>query len=168
MVPCFLGMDQTVQLHQYVEKHPNSGHIEMFKILIVEDHPIFRQLLRYILKELFPSMVIEEAAERVEAMQKVDSLCPDLIFMDIRLPGENGLDLTRKIKIKYPDVRVAILTRADFPECREAAKQYGANYFMAKDSITIEKIRDLVTSISSEMVNPAREGGLEIPKDLIQ
>jgi DNA-binding NarL/FixJ family response regulator len=86
----------------------------MFKILIVEDHLIFRQLLRYILKELFPSMVIKEAAKGVKAMRKVDSLCPDLIFMDIRLPRENGLELTRRIKIKYPDLRIAILTSADF------------------------------------------------------
>jgi DNA-binding NarL/FixJ family response regulator len=138
-----------------VKKHPNSGDTKMFKILIVEDSPILRQLLKYNLKELFPSMVIEEATEGVEAVQKVDILCPDLIFMDILLPGENGLELTRKIKFKYPDVRVAILTSADISEYREAAKQYGANYFMAKDSTTIEKIRDLVTSISSELVNPA-------------
>jgi two-component system response regulator YesN len=127
----------------------------MFKILIVEDNPIFRQLLKYNLKELFPSMVIEEVAEGGEAIHKVDSLCPDLIFTDIWLPRENGLDLTRKIKNKHPDVSVTILTSADFPEYRETAKQYGANYFMTKDSTMMEKIWDLVTFISSQMGNPA-------------
>jgi CheY-like chemotaxis protein len=81
-----------------MEKHPNPGDKGMFKILIVEDHSIFRQLLRNVLNELFPSMVIE-GCKGVEVLQKVDSLCPDLIFMDIRLSGENGLDLTRKSRL---------------------------------------------------------------------
>jgi DNA-binding NarL/FixJ family response regulator len=126
----------------------------MLKVLIVEDSRNFRQLLKCNLKDRFPLMAIEEASEGVEAMQKVDSRCPDLIFMDIGLPGENGLELTRKIRIKCPDVRVIILTSSDLPEYRETAKKHGAHHFMIKNSTTMEEIQDLVASISSEMGKP--------------
>jgi DNA-binding NarL/FixJ family response regulator len=63
---------------------------------------------------------------------------PDLIFMDIKLPGENGLSLTRKIKAAHPNIIVVILTSYDLPEYRDAAFQYDANYFFTKASPTAE------------------------------
>ena len=56
--------------------------------------------------------------------------------MDIRLPGENGLELTQKIKVIYPDVTVVILTSYDLPEYRQAARQSKADHFVSKDSPT--------------------------------
>jgi DNA-binding NarL/FixJ family response regulator len=120
----------------------------MYKTLLVEDSIHFRLLLKESLKERFPSMIVEEATEGIEAMQKIDSLCPDLIFMDIRLPGENGLELTRKIKAKCPDVKVIILTSYDLPEYRQTAKQVGANHFIAKGSTTMDEILGMVSTIS--------------------
>ena len=64
-----------------------------FKTLIVEDNHSFRKLLKGILHEYFPLMVIEDAGDGREALQKVDSFCPDLILLDIRLPDESGLEL---------------------------------------------------------------------------
>jgi DNA-binding NarL/FixJ family response regulator len=66
--------------------------------------------------------------------------------MDIRLPGENGLDLTKKIKMIYPDVTVVILTTYDFPEYRQAARQCKADHFVSKDSPTSDFLA-LVESI---------------------
>ena len=71
---------------------------------------------------------------------------PDLIFMDIRLPGENGIELTKKIKARYPNIIVIILTGYDLPEYREVACQY-ADYFFSKDSSSTENIFALVQSI---------------------
>jgi CheY-like chemotaxis protein len=68
------------------------------RILIVEDNPSFRQILRENLQTSFPAIAIDEVADGAEALQKVDSFLPDLTFMDIQLPGENGLQLTRKVK----------------------------------------------------------------------
>ena len=59
--------------------------------LIVEDNALFRQSLRDILYTKFPSMTIEEAVDGKEALQKIEELPPDLIFMDIRLPDKNLL-----------------------------------------------------------------------------
>jgi DNA-binding NarL/FixJ family response regulator len=66
--------------------------------------------------------------------------------MDFRLPGENGLNLTKKVKARYPDIIVVILTSYDLPEYQEASWQY-ADYFFAKDSSTMENIFTLVESI---------------------
>lgn len=119
----------------------------MPNVLIVEDSAIFRKLLKETLHSRFPSMEISEAADGEEAMQKIDSHPPDLIFMDIKLPRESGLELTERIKEKYPKVIVIILTSYDTQEYREAAVRAKANYFLSKGSSSKESILTLVESI---------------------
>jgi DNA-binding NarL/FixJ family response regulator len=106
----------------------------MRRILIVEDNAFFLQFLKESMHLRFPSIDILEAANGEEAMQKIKTLSPDAIFMDLRLPGENGLELTKKIKAQYPDIVVVILTNYDLPEYREAAYQSKADHFLSKDS----------------------------------
>ncbi len=118
----------------------------MFKTLIVEDSITFRMLLKDMLTVRFPSMAIEEAGDGKQAMEKVDMYTPDLIFMDIKLPEESGLEITKKIKEKYPGTKVIVLTNYDIPEYREAAHRNGADYFFTKSS-TFEEIEKLVESI---------------------
>jgi len=68
---------------------------------------------------------------------KIDSFHPKIVFMDVRLPGENGLELTKKIKkIKknYPDIIIVILTSYDLPEYRQAVRESMADYFVPKGS----------------------------------
>jgi YesN/AraC family two-component response regulator len=94
---------------------------------------------------------ISEAPNAEEALRKINGFTPDLIFVDIRLPGESGLDFTRKIKSTHPNIPVIILTSYDLPEYREAAKKYQANHFLSKGTTTKENILDLVTSILSKL-----------------
>jgi DNA-binding NarL/FixJ family response regulator len=82
----------------------------------------------------FPSIDTLEAANGEEAMQKIKTLSPEAIFMDLRLPGENGLELTKKLKAQHSDIVVVILTNYDLPEYREAAYQSRADHFLSKDS----------------------------------
>ncbi len=121
----------------------------MFKTMLVEDNSSFRQLVKNDLKSQFPSMDIIEAGDGIEAFQKIDSHHPNLIFMDIQLPGQNGLELTKKIKADHPEMIIIILTSHDLPEYREAATQNKANYFLSKDSKKSE-IFKLVKSILLE------------------
>ncbi len=121
--------------------------MDPFSVLILEDNYIFRRALREILLSLFPCAAIEESADGRDAMEKVRKSRPTLIFMDIKLPGENGLEITRKIKAQYPDIIVAVLTSYDLPEYREAAIRYGADHFMIKGSSTFEEISSLVTKV---------------------
>lgn len=121
-----------------------------YTVLIVEDSSIYRILLKETLLSRFPSMEIIEATNGQQALQKISSTCPDFIFMDIKLPGESGLELTKKIKADCPQMIIIILTSYDLPEYREAASKYGANYFLSKGSTTKEDILGLVQSILSE------------------
>jgi DNA-binding NarL/FixJ family response regulator len=133
-----------------VSSNRNSSNGYEFKTLIVEDNVSFRQYFKENLQIRFPSMVIEEVGDGNEVLPKVEVLCPALIFMDIRLPGENGLQLTKKIKKNHSDIKIVILTSYDLPEYREAAFQYGANSFMTKDSLNWGEIDTLIKSISSD------------------
>jgi len=114
------------------------------RILIVEDNARFRQILRESLQTSFPTIAIDEVADGAEALQKFDPFCPDLIFMDIHLAGENGLELTRKIKANYKDVTVAMLTSYDSPEYREAVARCGAACYITKDSMKCDQISAMV------------------------
>jgi DNA-binding NarL/FixJ family response regulator len=122
----------------------------MYRTLIVEDSAFYRQLLKEALHSRFPSMDIFEAVDGEEALREIHAHFPDLIFMDIKLPGESGLELTKKIKTQYPDIIIIILTAYDIPEYREAAYQYNANYFLSKGSASKEDILILVESILSD------------------
>ena len=119
----------------------------MGKILIVDDHATFRQSLKQILSNAFPSITIEEAADGKEALKKIEDFLPNLIFMDIKLPDENGLHLTQKIKNTNPDINVVVITSYNIPEYQDAAQRYGANHFLSKNSSNREEIIELVKDL---------------------
>jgi len=121
----------------------------MCKTLIVEDNVTFRHSFKELLGARFPSMAVQEAGDGEEALRQIDALVPDIVFMDIKLPGENGLQVTRRIKTRYPDIIVIILTHYDLPEHRDAAFQCGASHFLPKGTST-EEIVGLVQSILSQ------------------
>lgn len=121
----------------------------MLRVLIVEDNRIFREAVKKRLDDNFPSMVVEEASNSEEALQKINRASPHLIFMDIRLPGVSGLELTQKIKKDFSGIRVAILTDYDLPEYRQAAIQYGADRFFVKGAFNWDEVEALIKSIQS-------------------
>ena len=110
------------------------------KILLVEDNVSFRRVLRQGLHEFFPCVIIGEAGDGEEALRKIETLLPSLIFMDIDLPGEDGLELTRKIKATHPETPIIILTSYDLPEYRQLAYERGANNFLVKGSSTLGEL----------------------------
>jgi DNA-binding NarL/FixJ family response regulator len=122
----------------------------MFRTMLVDDSTSFRQVVKNNLQDQFPSMEIIEAADGVEAIQRIDAHPPNLIFMDIGLPGEDGLELTRKIKSDYPEVIIIILTSHDSQEYREVAIRYKADYFFSKDALLNDGVFTLVKSILLE------------------
>ncbi len=115
-------------------------------VLLVEDNQTFRKSLKDILAFRLPGLQIGEACDGNEALDKLESLKPDLIFMDIRLPGKNGLEVTRMIKEADSSVEVVILTSHDIPEYREAAFQSGASQFFTKGTVGSDEIADFVRS----------------------
>jgi len=124
-----------------------SEKVLSLKTLIVDDSVSFREILKEKLRSFSPSMVIHEAAEGSEVLQKVDALRPDLVFMDIRLPGENGIQLTQKIKAKSPNTKIIFLTSYDSLEYREAAIRSGGDCYFPKESLGYLEIETLVKSL---------------------
>jgi len=127
-----------------VSSNPSPKGMNKLRLLLVEDNNLFRQTLRESLRASFPEIAIDEAANGVEALKRVNVFAPDLILMDIRLPGESGLALTKKIKAIYPDIIIFILTNYDSQECREAASRYGADRYIPKDSL--KRVEELIKS----------------------
>ena len=118
----------------------------MCPILIVEDNPLLRNTLKSMLTTRFPSIMVEEASNAEEALSEFEKINPCLIFMDIRLPDKNGLEITRTIKETNPEIEIIILTSHDIPEYREAAFRSGASHFLAKGNVKIDDIAALVAS----------------------
>ena len=120
------------------------------KILIVDDNPMLRETTRGILKSKFPALRVFEAADGKEDFAQIHHHLPDLILMDIRLPGENGLELTRKIKNLYPEVVVIVFTSHDLPEYRKAAFENGAEFFLSKSSRSGGRLTTVVESVLTD------------------
>ena len=126
----------------------------MFKTLLVEDNADFRQALSDILLSYFPLMGVEEAGDGEEALGKVEYQRPDLIFMDIQLPGENGLEVTRQIKHVYADIVIVILTSYGLPEYRQQAFRNGADCFLSKGDDSCMK--DVLARVEGAMARKQR------------
>ena len=119
----------------------------MFKILIVDPNDPFRQSLKKVLMNRFPFIDIQEASDGTEGMDKVNTYDPNLIFLEIHLPAQSGLDLARRIKSDHPKIIIVILTSYDLPEYKTAAKETGVEHLVPKDDWTGEDMIALVHSI---------------------
>jgi len=95
----------------------------------------------------FPGMQIHEAWEPTQALSMVEGFMPELVFMDIQLPGQSGLDLAKKIKGIWPLTSIVILTSHDLPEYREAALCVGASCFLCKGEMGPQEIERVVLSL---------------------
>ncbi len=116
------------------------------KLLIVDDHPMFRQGLRDVL-ETDPRMkVVGQAADGEVAIELAQQLLPDVILMDINLPTINGLQVTRQIKSRLPEIQVIIITGYDDAEQVVHALRAGASAYCPKD-ITPEALIDTVFEV---------------------
>jgi DNA-binding NarL/FixJ family response regulator len=106
----------------------------MGKALIIESNPSFRQTLEYIFHSRFRSVETRVAEDGKHAMKEIETLLPDLILVNIKLADENGIELTRRIKNRFPHVILILLGSHDLPEYRKAACVSGADYFIRKES----------------------------------
>jgi DNA-binding NarL/FixJ family response regulator len=102
------------------------------RILLADDHTLFREGLRGILDDQPDMAVVGEANDGVEALVKARELAPDLILMDILMPGSDGLEATKLIKKEQPDTTIVILTVRDDEEKLFEAVKNGAQGYLLK------------------------------------
>jgi len=129
----------------------------MSSVLIVENNDFFRRSFKEILKMYIPSLSVYESVDGSDALAKIGQTSPDIVFMDIRLPGKNGLELTREIKDHHPNVVISIFTSYDLPEYRKIAEEYGADHFVLKDALTGAEIAAMVKAVIEKKKGSARE-----------
>ena len=127
--------------------------MKKFNVLIVDDNDAFRQTLSLVLTRHFPLIKIAESCDGEDALFRVAQRIPDLIFMDIRLPGMNGLDITRNIKKVNAHPMICITTSYDLPEYRDAALRSGADHFIVKDESTEAAIVAIVDGMLSVLAH---------------
>lgn len=118
----------------------------MLNVLIVEDNDAYRQSLHQLLAQRFPAVQIAEAADGDEALRQGLARRYDFIFMDIRLPRGNGLDVTRSIKAVFADSVICVISSYAMLEYRVAAFRNGADHFLVKGESTEVEIVGLVAS----------------------
>lgn len=104
------------------------------RIMIVEDHNLLRQGLRSLVSTLPDFEVVGEARDGKEAIRQTLSLAPDLIMMDLSMPGMNGIEATAQIKRRMPGVRIIALTAYKTDEYVREALRAGADGYVLKDA----------------------------------
>lgn len=115
------------------------------KTLIVDDDVRFRKRVRELLASGSGLEIVGEAGDGQETIRKARELRPDLVLMDIRMPGMNGLEITRHLVAEMPALKVIILTIFDLQEYREAATASGASAFVCKRDMQNELLPKLST-----------------------
>ena len=108
------------------------------RVLLADDHPIVRAGIRGELERLAWVELVGEASDGREALAQVKLLSPDVVFMDISMPGFNGLEATGRIAKEFPGVRVIILSRHDQEEYYWHALKAGASGYLLKRAATSE------------------------------
>jgi DNA-binding NarL/FixJ family response regulator len=105
----------------------------VIRILIADDQTLVRDGFRMILDAQEDFDVVGEAADGAQAVAKARELRPDIVLMDVRMPGRDGLDATRELVNSFADIRVVILTTFDLNEYVYEAMRAGASGFLLKD-----------------------------------
>ncbi|MCX7623493.1 MAG: response regulator transcription factor [Thermomicrobium sp.] len=116
-------------------------------ILVVDDHPLFRSGIRWSLEQNPQFVVVGEASDGSEALRLADELSPDVILVDLSLPGMNGLELARALKRRQPQAGVIILTMHQDDEQLFNAIRAGASAYCTKD-IEPEQLIETITRVA--------------------
>lgn len=107
-------------------------------VLIVDDHAPFRSAARLVVEMADGFEVVGEAADGREALDLVAALRPDLVLMDVKMPGVDGIEVTRRIVRAHPRVKVVVLST--YPEYERHALDAGAIAFVSKSEFSPDRI----------------------------
>ena len=127
-------------------------------IIIVDDHRLFRSGLKYILDASDKYQVIAEASNGIELLALLENTKPHLVIMDINMPKMNGIEATRLAMIKYPDLKIIILSMYGEIEYYNALVDFGIKGFVLKDAdneeffLAINKVLSGETYFSQQLL----------------
>lgn len=126
------------------------------KLLLVEDHVVIRQGLKALLTAESNIEVVGEADNGREALNQIPKLRPDIVLMDVSMPGLNGIETSRQIQQHYPEIKVVILSMHASPEYIFQVLKNGASGYVLKQSDTSEVLTAIHTVLKGEFfLSPA-------------
>jgi DNA-binding NarL/FixJ family response regulator len=108
--------------------------MDVVRILVVDDHPIIRQGVKSVLANHPDLVVVGEAESASGLFANLASVRPDVVLLDIRMPGQNGIETTQRLKREYPDVKVIILTTYEEDDYVFGALRAGAEGYLLKSA----------------------------------
>jgi DNA-binding NarL/FixJ family response regulator len=131
-------------------------------VLLVDDDPEFRDTLRHLLTDRGEALVVGEAGDGEEALSLAGALHPDVVLMDLGMPRMNGVEATRQLKARWPEVAVIIITVHDDEVYRRTALAAGAEAFLVKKTLgvdlwpTLERVTEKAQGGRASQAPPSR------------
>ena len=152
--------------------------MEPIQVLIADDHTLFRAGLRALLNLFDDIQVVGEASSGEEAIIKAEALQPDIILMDIQMPGVNGIEATRRIVRASPNIGIVVVTMFEDDDFVFSAMRAGARGYILKEADEDEVLRAIRAAAQGEAIfgpaiarrmvqffsNPPQESNLAFPE----
>ena len=127
-------------------QQPDAASTDALKVLVVDDHSLFRRGLLMTLDHERDIEVVGEAANGQEAVEKAVELMPDVVLMDVRMPGHGGIEATERIKDLVPSAKILMLTISDDEADLYEAIKAGASGYLLKE-IQTEEVAEAIRSV---------------------
>jgi DNA-binding NarL/FixJ family response regulator len=128
-----------------------STKSQVIRLFIVEDYHLTRMGLMAVLGEFPQIQFIGEAESAEEALSKLEQNCPDILLLDLGLPGMNGIDMAQEVRKRYPEVKIVILTSHSEEQEVIAALGAGANAYVLKD-VKPERLVHIIETVQDGAV----------------
>jgi DNA-binding NarL/FixJ family response regulator len=122
------------------------------RIVVADDHPVYRDGLRGLAGRTPDLDLVGEAATGIEAVEVVERTQPDVVLMDLRMPGMTGIEATRTILERLPETRVLILTMSENDDSLFAAMRAGARGYLPKDADSEELVHAIRAAALGEVI----------------
>ncbi len=139
----------------------DAGRPEPIRVLIVDDHALFRRGLEMVLDEEDDIELVGQASDGAEARERAGESLPDVVLMDIRMPRSSGIDACRAMKEAAPSTKIVMLTISDEEEDLFEAIRAGASGYLLKD-IPLDEVAGAVRAVhgGQSLISPAMAGKL--------
>jgi len=126
--------------------------MEPIRVVLADDHPVVRSGLRALLESLPDYEVVAEATDGEAAVRETQLTRPDVVLMDIRMPGLDGIEATRRVRAAVPDAAVLVLTMFDDDDTVFAAMRAGAQGYLLKGAEQAEIDRAIRSVVAGEAI----------------
>jgi DNA-binding NarL/FixJ family response regulator len=122
----------------------------MIRIILVDDHTMVRQAVRVVLEQDASMLVVAEVGDGETALRMVAELAPDLVVMDVALPAASGIETTRHLRARYPNIKVLALSTYPDPGIVQQMLDAGACGYITKSAAGVELMRGIRSVLAGQ------------------